>query len=128
MKKIKDPLSRREREIMDVLYRTGEATAAEILAELPDAPSNSAVRTILRILEEKNHVDHVRKGLSYVYRPRVTREKARRSALNHLLSTFFEGSPGAVVSTLLDEQSGNLSEDELDELAALIERVRKEER
>lgn len=128
MKKTKDPLSRREREIMDILYRTGEATAAEILAELPDAPSNSAVRTILRILEEKKHVEHVRKGLSYVYRPRVGREKARRSALNHLLSTFFEGSPGAVVSTLLDEQSGNLSQDDLDELAALIDRVRKEGR
>lgn len=128
MKKTKDPLSRREREIMDVLYRSGSATAAQIVAELADAPSNSSVRTILRILEEKGHIDHVRDGLTYVYKPRVNREKARRSALKHLLSTFFDDSPEAVVSTLLDEQSGNLSTGELDALAALIERMRKEGR
>lgn len=128
MKKPKDPLSRREREIMDVLYRMKEATAAQIEAGLTDAPSNSAVRTILRILEEKGHVDHVRDGLTYVYKPRVNREKARRSALKHLLSTFFDDSPEAVVSTLLDEESGNLSKDELDALAAVIERARKEGR
>ena len=128
MKKIKDPLSRREREIMDILYKTGPATATEIMVELPDAPSNSSVRTILRILEEKGHVDHVRQGMSYVYKPRVNRERARRSALNHLLSTFFDGSPEAVVSTLLDEQSGKLSTDELDSLATLIDRVRKDGR
>ncbi len=128
MKNRKDPLSRREREIMDILYRTGPATAAEIVAELPDAPSNSSVRTILRILEEKGHLEHVQDGLSYVYRPKVNREKARRSALNHLLSTFFDESPEAVVSTLLDEKSGKLSRDELDALAELIDRARKEGR
>ncbi len=128
MKKPKDPLSRREREIMDVLYRTGPATAAQIVAELPDAPSNSSVRTILRILEDKGHLEHVQDGLTYVYRPKVNREKARRSALNHLLSTFFDESPEAVVSTLLDEKSGKLSRDELDALAEIIERARKEGR
>ena len=128
MAKIKDPLSRREREIMDVLYRVGEATATAILAELPDSPSNSSVRTILRILEEKGHVVHVRDGMSYVYKPKVNREKARRSALNHLISTFFDGSPEAVVSTLLDDKSSSLSDDQLDSLATLIERVRKEGR
>lgn len=128
MAKTKDPLSRREREIMDVLYRVGEATATEILAELPDSPSNSSVRTILRILEEKGHVVHVRDGMTYVYKPKVNREKARRSALQHLLSTFFDGSPEAVVSTLLDETSSDLSADQLDSLATLIDRVRKEGR
>src|SRR5512140_1960274 len=126
MTKSKDPLSRRERQIMDILYRAGEATASQILAELPEAPSNSSMRTILRILEEKGHIDHVREGMSYVYKPRVNREKARRSALNHLVSTFFDGSPEAVVSTLLDEQSRKLSDEDLDALATLIDRVRKE--
>ena len=126
MKK-RDPLSRREREIMDILYRDGAATASEILAELPDAPSNSSVRTILRILEEKGHVRHEQDGLRYVYKPTMNRDRARRSALNHLLSTFFNGSPEEVVSTLLDEQSGKLSDDQLDSLATLIERARKEE-
>ena len=126
MKK-RDPLSRREREIMDILYRDGAATASEILAGLRDAPSNSSVRTILRILEEKGHVRHEQDGLRYVYKPTMNRDRARRSALNHLLSTFFNGSPEEVVSTLLDEQSGKLSDDQLDSLATLIERARKEE-
>jgi predicted transcriptional regulator len=126
--KTKDPLTRREREIMDVLYRTGEATASDVMAALPDSPSNSSVRTILRILEEKGHIVHVRDGMRYIYKPKVNREKARRSALNHLVSTFFGGSTEEVVSTLLDEQSGKLSEEQLESLATLIERTRKEGR
>lgn len=126
--KSKDPLSRREREIMDVLYRDGELTASEVVERLADRPSNSTVRTILRILEEKGHVKHEQQGLRYVYKPTVGREKARRSALKHLVSTFFDDSPEAVVSTLLDERSLKLSEEQLDALAEMIERARKEGR
>ncbi|MDQ3283986.1 MAG: BlaI/MecI/CopY family transcriptional regulator [Acidobacteriota bacterium] len=127
MKK-KEVLSRREREIMDILYREGELTAGELVARLHDEPSNSTVRTLLRILEEKGHVKHQQEGTRYVYKPTVAREKARRSALNHLLSTFFDDSPEAVVSTLLDERSRKLSNEQLETLAQLIERARKEGR
>jgi BlaI family penicillinase repressor len=126
--KQKETLSRREREIMDVLYREGELTAGELVDMLPGEPSNSTVRTLLRILEEKGHVRHQQQGTRYVYRPTVGREKARRSALNHLLSTFFDDSPEAVVSTLLDERSRKLSDQQLETLAELIERARKEGR
>ena len=126
--KKKDPLSRREREIMDILYRDGELTASEVVERLPGDPSNSTVRTILRILEEKGHVRHEQQGLRYLYKPTVNREKARRSALQHLLSTFFDGSPEAVVSTLLDERSAKMSDEQLKTLAQLIERARKEGR
>lgn len=126
--KKKDPLSRREREIMDILYRDGELTASEVVERLPGAPSNSTVRTILRILEEKGHVKHEQQGMRYLYKPTVNRDRARRSALNHLLSTFFDGSPEAVVSTLLDERSARLSDEQLASLAQLIDRARKEGR
>ncbi len=126
--KQKEPLSRREREIMDILYRDGALTASDVVERLPDKPSNSTVRTILRILEEKGHVKHEQQGMRYLYKPTVAREKARRSALNHLVSTFFDGSPEAVVSTLLDERSLKLSDEQLDSLAQLIERARKEGR
>jgi BlaI family transcriptional regulator, penicillinase repressor len=126
--KQKEVLSRREREIMDVLYRQGELTAGELVAMLPDGPSNSTVRTLLRILEEKGHVKHQQQGTRYVYRPTVGREKARRSALNHLLSTFFDDSPEAVVSTLLDERSRKLTDEQLETLAGMIERARKDGR
>jgi predicted transcriptional regulator len=126
--KKKDPLSRREREIMDILYRDGELTASEVVERLPGDPSNSTVRTILRILEEKGHVRHEQQGMRYLYKPTVNRDKARRSALNHLLSTFFDGSPEAVVSTLLDERSAKLSDEQLESLAQLIERARTEGR
>jgi predicted transcriptional regulator len=126
--KPKEPLSRREREIMDILYRDGALTASEVVECLPDHPSNSTVRTILRILEEKGHVKHERQGMRYLYKPTVTREKARRSALHHLVSTFFDGSPEAVVSTMLDERSLKLSDEQLDSLAQLIERARREGR
>ena len=126
--KNKDPLSRREREIMDILYRDGALTANEVVERLEDQPSNSAVRTLLRILETKGHVKRQEDGMRYLYKPAVSREKARRSALNHLLSTFFNGSPETVVSTLLDETASTLSSEQLDTLADLIERARKEGR
>jgi predicted transcriptional regulator len=128
VKKLTDPLSRREREIMDILYRSGELTASDVVERLPGAPSNSTVRTILRILEDKGHVKHEQQGNRFVYKPTVNREKARRSALKHLVSTFFDGSPETVVSTLLDERSLKLSDEQLESLAALIERARKEGR
>lgn len=111
---------------MDVLYRDGELTASEVGERLPGEPSNSTVRTILRILEEKGHVKHEQQGLRYVYKPTVHREKARRSALKHLVSTFFDDSPEAVVSTLIDGRK--LSDEQLQSLAQLIERARKEGR
>lgn len=126
--KNKDPLSRREREIMDILYRDGELTASDVVERLGDGPSNSAVRTILRILEDKGHVKRQQDGMRYLYKPAIAREKARRSALNHLLATFFDGSPETVVSTLLDEKASKLSNEQLDSLAQLIERARKEGR
>jgi|SRR5579884_4420985 len=120
-------LSRRERQIMDVLYRRGKATAAEVHAAIPDPPSYSAVRAMLRVLEEKGHIRHEAQDLRYIFIPVVPREKARRSAVRHLLETFFEGSPEQAVATLLDV-SRDLSPEELDRLAALIEKARKEGR
>jgi predicted transcriptional regulator len=128
LKNEKDPLSRREREIMDILYRDGELTASDLCERMPGTPSNSTVRTLLRILEEKGHVKHEQHGMRYVYKPTVNREKARRSALKHLVTTFFDGAPENVVSTLLDERSMKLSNEQLDALAELIERARKEGR
>jgi BlaI family penicillinase repressor len=121
-------LSRRERQIMDVLYRLGRATAAEILAAFPDPPSYSAIRAMLRILEEKKHIVHEEKDLRYVFMPVVSRDKARRSALRHMLDTFFDGSPEQAVATLLDVSARNLSEEELDRLAALIQKAKQEGR
>jgi predicted transcriptional regulator len=121
-------LSRRERQIMDVLYRRGRATAAEILGELPEPPSYSAVRAMLRVLEEKKHIRHEEKDLRYVYLPVVPREKARRSAVTHLLDTFFDGSAEQAVATLLDVSARDLKPADFDRLAALIEQARKEGR
>lgn len=121
-------LSRRERQIMDVLYRLGKATAAEIHQELPDPPSYSAVRAMLRVLEEKGHIRHETQDLRYVFMPVIAREKARRSAIKHLLDTFFEGSPAQAVATLLDVSARDLSPEEFDRLTALIEKARKEGR
>ena len=117
-------LSRRERQIMDVIYRHGKVTAAEVLADLPDPPSYSAVRAMLRLLEEKGHVRHEQDGPRYVYIPVVTRDKARRSAMRHLVRTFFDGS---TVAALLQSDSG-MSEDELSRLSKLIEGAKKEGR
>ncbi len=117
-------LSNRERQIMDILYRSGQATAAEVQSQLPDPPSYSAVRATLRILEEKGHVQHHQDGPRYIFRPAVARDKATRSAVRHLLRTFFNGSAEQAVATLLDESSSKLAEDELERLAGIIEKAR----
>ena len=119
-------LSRRERQIMDAVYRLGEATASEVQAALPDAPSYSAVRAHLRILEEKGHLRHRQEGPCYVFLPTVSRDRARSQALRGVVDTFFEGSREQMVATLLD--SGELNEAELERLAALIEQARQEGR
>lgn len=119
-------LSRRERQIMNILYRLRKATANEVLAELDDQPSYSTVRTQLRVLEEKGHVTHEDDGVRFVYIPSVPKEKARSSALRHLTETFFEGSVENVVSALLGGQGKKLSQAELDRLADMIADARKE--
>jgi len=119
-------LSRRERQIMEVLYALGEATAAEIHARIPDAPSYSAVRAHLRVLEEKGHIRHESRDLRYVYLPTLRPEHARRSALRHMLNTFFGGSAERLLAALLDGKSARLSREELDRLSALVEKARKE--
>ena len=128
MLKEQQKLTRRERQIMDVLYRRGRATVAEILENLSDPPSYSGVRGMLRVLEEKKHIRHEEKDLRYVYLPVVPRDKARRSAVLHMLDTFFEGSPEQAVATLLDVSARNLSSPDFDRLAALIEKARQEGR
>jgi predicted transcriptional regulator len=118
-------LSRRERQILDILYRQGQATAAAVQNGLPEPPSYSAVRALLRILEEKGHVRHQQDGPRYVYLPTVARENAKRSALRHMLRTFFDGSAEQAISALLDDASARLSPEELDRLARLIEDARQ---
>jgi predicted transcriptional regulator len=118
-------LSRRERQILDILYKNGRASAAEVQAVLPDPPSYSAVRALLRILEDKGHVRHEQDGPRYVYLPTVARDHAKRSALRHILQTFFDGSAEQAISALLDESSAKLSSAELDRLARLIDGARK---
>jgi predicted transcriptional regulator len=118
-------LSRRERQIVDALFRLGRGSAAEVRAELPDPPSYSAVRALLRILEEKGHVRHEQDGPRYVYMPTVARENAKRSALRHLVQTFFEGSATQAISALLDSSSSKLSDAELERLAHMLEEARK---
>ena len=119
-------LSRRERQIMDFLYRQGRATAAEVQANIPDPPGYSAVRAMLRVLEEKGHARHEQDGPRYVYLPRVARDRAKRSALRHVVRTFFDGSPEQVITALLDDRSAKLSDEDLDRLARLIDRARHE--
>jgi len=119
-------LTRRERQIMDVLYKLERATVAEVLRKLVDQPNYSTVRAQLRILEEKGHVRHEEHGLRYVYVPRVPRDIARRSALRHLVETFFEGSAENLVATLLGGEISRISREELDRLARLFTKDRKE--
>ena len=119
-------LTRRERQIMDVLYRRTRATAAEVMAELPGEPNYSTVRTQLRVLEDKGHVRHDEEGLRYVYAPAVPRHAARKSALKHLVETFFDGSAEQVVAAVLGGEASRLSEEELDRVSALIDKARKE--
>jgi len=119
-------LSRRERQILDVLYKAGRATAAEVQVAMPAAPSYSAVRTLLRILEDKGHVRHEQDGTRYIYLPTVARDAAKRSALQHLLNTFFEGSTTQAIAALLDDDAARMSNADLDRLSAAIKRARKE--
>ena len=119
-------LSRRERQIMDIVYERERATAAEIQAALPDPPSYSAIRATLRILEEKGHLKHEEENQRYVFVPVVPKTRASVPALKHLVDTFFEGRAERVVATLLDPSSGKLSSEELDRMAQMIEHARKE--
>ncbi len=118
-------LSRRERQIMDILYRLGRAAANEVMAELPGEPNYSTVRTQLRVLEGKGHVRHEEQGLRYVYMPTVPRHAVRQPALRHLIETFFEGSAEKMLSTLLGSEGSRLSDEELERLARLIDKARK---
>jgi BlaI family transcriptional regulator, penicillinase repressor len=119
-------LSRRERQVLDALYRAGRATCAEVQRAMTDPPSYSAVRTFLRILEDKKIVRHEQEGARYVYIPVVEKEQASRSALRHLLNTFFGGSATQAISALLDEDSKNLSDEDWQRLRVMIEQARKE--
>jgi BlaI family transcriptional regulator, penicillinase repressor len=128
-------MTRRERQIMDVLYRQGRATAAEVIAALSAAgtaggrawtPTSSTVRTQLRVLEEKGHVRHEEQGLRYIYMPAVPRHAARKSALRHVVDTFFDGSAEKVVAAVLGGEGSRVSEDELDRIADLVEKARTE--
>jgi predicted transcriptional regulator len=119
-------LSRRERQIMDILYRRGRATAAEVMADLPGTPSDSTVRTQLRVLQRKGHVRQEEAGLRYVYLPALPRRAARKSALRHLVDTFFDGSVENVVGALLGGEAVRISNDELERIAKLVARARKE--
>ena len=119
-------LSRRERQILEILYERGKASAAEVRQAMPDAPGYSAVRALLRVLEEKGHVRHEEQGPKYVYLPVVPRNKARRSAVKHVMDTFFAGSPEKIVAALLDVSAARLTDEELGRMAAMIERARKD--
>ncbi len=119
-------LSRRERQIIDILYRRGRATAADVMADLPGDPSYSTVRTQLRVLEEKGHVRHEDDGQRYVYTPALARGTVRRSALKHLVETFFDGSVEQTVAALLGGEGSRLSQAQLDRIEELIRKARKE--
>ena len=119
-------LSRRERQIMEVIYRRRQATSADVLEDLPDPPSYSAVRAMLRVLEEKGHVKHQAEGLKYVYVPTVARDKAKRSAVKHVMETFFNGSAEQIVAALLDVASTRLTREELDRMSEMIEKAKEE--
>jgi len=123
-----EKLSRRERQIMEVVWADGKATAGEVLARLPDPPSYSAVRALLRVLENKGHLRHVLEGTRYVYLPTVPVERAKKTAMKRLLATFFDGSAEKAVATLLSISKDEIGEDELARMAKLIESARKEGR
>src|SRR5688572_4963800 len=118
--------TRRERQIMDILFRRGRATAAEVMEELPGEPSYSTVRTQLRVLEEKGHVRHEEEGLRYIYIPVVARHTARKSALRHVVETFFDGSSEKAVAALLGGEASRLTDEQLTRIAELIAKARKE--
>jgi predicted transcriptional regulator len=121
-------LSRREREIMDVLYSAGSASAGEVQRRIPSPPGYSAVRATLRVLEHKGLITHEHDGKRYIYRPTVNRSRARRNAMQHLLDTFFDGSAAGAMMALLETPAAELTREDLDRMAALIERARKEGR
>ena len=121
-------LSRRERQIMDILFRMKEASVTEILDQLPDDPPYNSVRVILTILEKKGHVNHERVGQRYVYCPTHGKDSVKRSALKHMASTFFEGSPVKMLSAMLDESTTKLTESDLNELSFMIEKARRDKR
>src|SRR6476646_4752603 len=120
-------LTRRERQIVDILYRRGRATASEVMGDLPGEPSYSTVRTQLRVLEDKGHVRHEEDGMRYVYVPATPRRAARKSALRHLVDTFFDGSAEQTVAALLGGEASRLSDAELRRIVELVEKARKEE-
>ena len=125
---INSQLGRRERQLTEVLFRLGKASVAEVRKALPDPPSYSAVRAMLNLLVEKGHVKHERDGMRYLYSPAMAVPKARRSALRHLVTTFFQGSPGFAAAALLEMAEGKLSKDERARIAALISQAEREER
>jgi predicted transcriptional regulator len=128
MSTAKTPLSRREREVMDVLYRRGEATVGEVMEELADPPTYSAVRSILRVLTQKGHIVHREDGPRYVYAPAVERERARRAAIDHLVETFFDGSAQAALAALLRRSDLELTEAQVSRLATEIRKASEEGR
>ena len=121
-------LSRRERQIMEILYQRGKGSASDVREAMADAPTYSTVRALLRVLEEKGHVEHQNEGLKYVYLPLVKRDKAKRSAVKHLVDTFFRDAPEQVVAALLDISAKRLTNEELDRMAAMIEKAKREGR
>jgi BlaI family transcriptional regulator, penicillinase repressor len=119
-------LTRRERQIMDILFRLGRATAAEVMEALPSDTGYSTVRTQLRVLEQKGHVRHEQDGLRFVYTPVVTRSAARKSALRHVIETFFDGSPEKAVAALLGGEASKLSDEQIERIAAMVAKAKKE--
>ena len=126
MKKSVPELSRRERQIMNIIYQNGQATAVEIREQLPDPPSYSTVRALLAVLEKKGHLKHKVKGPRYIYHPTLAREKIKHSALQNLMQTFFDNSTERVVAALMDISGSELSDEEFEKLTSLIEQARKE--
>lgn len=127
-RQLADSLSRREKQIMDILFRRGEATVTDVRGELPDPPSYSAVRAQLRILEEKGHVTHHEDGPRFVFTPTIGRNDERVRAVEHLVATFFDGSREALVNALIADGDTRLDDDELRRLAALVAKARREGR
>ncbi|GAA5495442.1 Predicted transcriptional regulator [Rubritalea squalenifaciens DSM 18772] len=117
----KGQLSRRERQIMDIIYRLGQASAKEVQENLPDPPSYSAVRALLATLETKGMVKHGKESRRYIYKPAITEKKARKSAIQNLLSTFFEGKPQNLVAALLEDEDQELSQKEIEDIRRLVE-------
>ena len=130
MARVNNPqdLGRRERQILDVIFRQGEASVGDVLERLPDPPTYDSVRTMIRLLERKGFVRHRREGTKYIYRPTQSHESASRSALSHLMKTFFQGSAAETMAAIFDVSSNDLSDDELKRLELLIEQARKEGR